>query len=78
MIVSCNTVLGESFLGRIITPELITELEEMGVDVCGENGEFHTLVIRCPLYVGKIDLPEYKKVLHQNYWFIDWKNVSNG
>jgi uncharacterized protein (TIGR00290 family) len=78
MIVSCNTVLGESFLGRIITPELITELEEMGVDVCGENGEFHTLVIRCPLFAGKIDLPEYKKVRHENYWFIDWTNVSNG
>jgi diphthine-ammonia ligase len=48
MIVSCNTVMGERFLGKIITPALVDELESVGVDVCGENGEFHTLVLNCP------------------------------
>jgi uncharacterized protein (TIGR00290 family) len=74
MIVSCNTVLGEHFLGQIITESLISELEDRGVDVCGENGEFHTLVINCPMFKNKIDLPAYEKVKHEGYWFLKWKN----
>lgn len=72
MIVSCNNTLGESFLGKIITPQLITELEAKGVDVCGENGEFHTLVINCPLYSKPLQLPEFNTVKHGEYWFVVW------
>jgi len=69
VIVSCNSVLGEEFLGRRIDAELIPELEEKGVDVCGENGEFHTLVLNCPLFKARIQLPEYRKVRNEDYWF---------
>jgi diphthine-ammonia ligase len=72
MIVSCNTVMGETFLGRTLTKELIPELEAIGVDVCGENGEFHTLVVNCPLFSNRIAVPSYKKTLHENYWFVVW------
>ncbi|MES1223686.1 MAG: diphthine--ammonia ligase [Bacteroidota bacterium] len=72
MIVSCNTILGESFLGRYLTAALIESLEEKGVDVCGENGEFHTLVVNAPLFKQAIKLPDYTTVLHDNYWFIKW------
>jgi len=72
MIVSCNTVMGQSFLGRQLTPELVTRLEETGVDVCGENGEFHTLVVDCPLFKNPVSVPDYTTVLHDNYWFISW------
>ena len=74
MIVSCNTVLGEHFLGQIITETLIPELEARGVDVCGENGEFHTLVINCPLFKTKVKVPAYEKVKHEEYWFLQWKD----
>ena len=70
MIVSCNTVMGEHFLGKMITEELIPQLESIGVDVCGENGEFHTVVINCPLFKNKISLPLFDKILHNNYWFL--------
>lgn len=72
MIVSCNLVLGESFLGRPISPELVAELEEKGVDPCGENGEFHTLVTSCPLFSQQIDVPSFEKVRHEDYWFLKW------
>ncbi|MEO6314336.1 MAG: diphthine--ammonia ligase [Chitinophagaceae bacterium] len=72
MIVSCNTVLGEEFLGAFLTPALIIRLEEKEVDVCGENGEFHTVVIDCPLFSQPLALPGYATVLHNNYWFIQW------
>jgi uncharacterized protein (TIGR00290 family) len=72
IIVSCNTTLGKPFLGREINLELLEELERLGVDCCGENGEYHTLVIDCPLFNNPINLPKYKEVQHENYCFIDW------
>ena len=71
-IVSCNTVLGESFLGQLLTETLMQRLEEKGVDVCGENGEFHTVVTDCPLFKQPLSLPAYTTVLHDNYWFLQW------
>jgi len=72
MIVSCNTIMGESFPGRMITQDLILELEGLGIDVCGENGEFHTVVINCPLFSSSIMLPAHSTILHDNYWFLQW------
>ncbi|MGB1269110.1 MAG: diphthine--ammonia ligase [Flavobacteriaceae bacterium] len=72
VIVSCNTLLGKDFLGREVNLELLDELESLGVDCCGENGEYHTLVLDCPLFKSPLTLPEYKKVQHENYCFIDW------
>jgi diphthine-ammonia ligase len=72
VIVSCNDTLGQTFLGRQLSLELIPELEEKGVDVCGENGEFHTVVLNCPLFSEKIMLPHYQTVQHENYHFIQW------
>jgi diphthine-ammonia ligase len=72
MIVSCNTQLGQDFLGEMITPRLVDELEKAGVDACGENGEFHTVVLNCPLFRGPVSLPAAEKVLHNGYWFLHW------
>lgn len=72
VIVSCNTVMGENFLGRTITHELVDELEQIGIDTCGENGEYHTAVINCPLFKNRIELPPYKKVQHEGYWFLKY------
>ena len=69
MIVSCNEVMGESFIGRTITLSLVDELEAMGVDACGENGEFHTLVLNCPLFSNRINVHVHRKLLHNQYWF---------
>lgn len=74
VIVSCNAILGKNFLGRTITESLIPEFEAVGVDVCGENGEFHTLVVNCPLFKHRLQLPAYDKTEHENYWFIRWED----
>ncbi|QEH42317.1 diphthine--ammonia ligase [Chitinophaga sp. XS-30] len=72
LIVSCNAHLGETFLGRILDDVLIADLEAKGVDVCGENGEFHTLVVDCPLFAVPVVLPACRKVEHEGYWFLQW------
>ena len=73
MIVSCNSQMGESYLGKILTKELAQELQEKGIDPCGENGEFHTLVINCPLFSEAIELPEFKLITYNDYCFVVWE-----
>ena len=73
VIVSCNTQMGEAYLGKTITHELADDLEKAGIDACGENGEFHTVVVNCPFFRKQVQLAPYGKVQHENYWFLDWK-----
>ncbi|HYE53925.1 MAG TPA: diphthine--ammonia ligase [Chitinophagaceae bacterium] len=73
MIVSCNAQMGPSFLGRKINTGLVNELEQAGIDACGENGEYHTVVTNCPLFKEEVILPGYEKVQHEGYWFLTWK-----
>lgn len=43
-----------SFLGRRYSNELIEEFLSMGIDPCGERGEFHTFVTLCPEFRQEI------------------------
>jgi uncharacterized protein (TIGR00290 family) len=73
MIVSCNTQMGEKYLGKIMTTALAEELEANGIDSCGENGEFHTMVINCPLFSEAIALPKYTTQTYNDYCFVVWE-----
>ena len=69
MIVSCNQDLGSGFLGRTIDKSIITEFETLGVDACGENGEFHTLVVDAPFFKNRISVEIKDKAISSNYNF---------
>lgn len=55
-------LLGKEFVGRIIDEKFINDLPE-NVDVCGENGEFHTFVYDGPIFNYPIDFSLREKVL---------------
>ncbi len=69
IIVSCNEVMGEAFLGRTLSLAVVEELEKLGVDVCGENGEFHTLVVNCPLFNKRLNVEVTHKIKYESFWF---------
>ena len=69
IIVSCNTALGPSFLGRKIYYDLIEELESLNIDACGENGEYHTLVTNAPLFTKRLDVSVIGNESSSNYNF---------
>jgi diphthamide synthase (EF-2-diphthine--ammonia ligase) len=46
--------LDKSFIGRVIDQNFINDLPE-NVDVCGENGEFHTFTFDGPIFSKPID-----------------------
>ena len=55
-------LLGKEFVGRVIDEQFIKDLPE-NVDVCGENGEFHTFVFDGPIFSKPIDFKIEEKVL---------------
>lgn len=59
-VVSVDTSRGmeESDLGRILTPDYAAELEERGIDCCGEDGEFHTIVLDGPIFQRPVPVKE--------------------
>ncbi|WP_298513545.1 diphthine--ammonia ligase [uncultured Kordia sp.] len=72
MIVSCNDHLGKDFLGRIINQETVALLDAKGVDVCGENGEFHTVVLDCPLFNKPVEVVQGAKLVNETgYHFLE-------
>jgi uncharacterized protein (TIGR00290 family) len=75
IIVSCNETMGAAYLGREITSELIEELEKKGIDPCGENGEFHTLVIDCPMFSKGLQVTFEGSIFHEGYWFTEIKMI---
>ncbi|AUP80834.1 Dph6-related ATP pyrophosphatase [Flavivirga eckloniae] len=71
IIVSCNQDLGAEFLGRTIDASIIETFESMGVDACGENGEYHTLVVNAPFFKNRIHVEVIKKSVSSNYNFAE-------
>lgn len=54
--------LPSEYLGRTIDNDFIAELSKMpGMDVCGENGEYHSYVYAGPLFKSQVPL-SYGKV----------------
>lgn len=57
--------LGKEFLGRHVNRALLEKLPEI-VDPCGENGEFHTLVIDAPYFTEALPIVTGETV-HREY-----------
>ena len=57
--------LDKSFVGREINQDFINDLPE-NVDVCGENGEFHTFTFDGPIFSKPIDF-EIGEIVYRKY-----------
>ncbi|MBQ1465556.1 MAG: diphthine--ammonia ligase [Eubacteriaceae bacterium] len=45
-----NTLLPEELLGKAIDKDTVAVMEERGIDICGENGEYHTFTADGPVF----------------------------
>jgi uncharacterized protein (TIGR00290 family) len=68
IIVSCIEKLGHHYINKVLTHTLISELEEQGIDACGENGEYHTLVLNHPSFKERIKVTVDDIFLKNGYW----------
>ncbi len=60
-----------SWLGRKVDREFLGYLKEKNIDLCGENGEYHTLVTAAPLFKKRIEITRSQPIRRDGFWFLD-------
>jgi uncharacterized protein (TIGR00290 family) len=62
----------KEWVGRAIDQSFIADLKKRkDIDPCGENGEYHSLVLDGPLFKKKINITKSEPILRDGYWFLD-------
>lgn len=46
----------QTFLNQTLSKDVINQFEHLGIDVCGENGEYHTFVYDGPIFNNPINV----------------------
>lgn len=72
--------LSEEFVGRKIDSELIETFKslgkENGLDICGEQGEYHTMVLNGPSYRSPLSLNSFQIVQHEEMYHLSEIDLS--
>jgi diphthine-ammonia ligase len=63
--------LDQSWLGRRLDRDLLPEFTRLGVDPCGERGEYHTVVTNTPLFDRPLRLRSGGQVQRSGCWAMD-------
>jgi uncharacterized protein (TIGR00290 family) len=71
IVVAREGVVERRYLGRVLDRPTAADLAATGVDACGENGEFHTLVTAGPLFQEPISVVLGEQILRSGCWFQD-------
>jgi len=72
IIVSAKVDLfGKEWIGQKVNRDFFKYVKENSVDICGENGEYHTLVVNGPVFKKKLEITESKTIARDGYWFLD-------
>jgi diphthine-ammonia ligase len=71
LVVVREGIVGRGFLSRLLDRDTAQSLAALGIDPCGENGEFHTLVTDGPLFRDKLDLVWLGQASRADCWAQD-------
>jgi uncharacterized protein (TIGR00290 family) len=67
--------LNESWIGRALDDSAIADLriirEQTGLDLCGEEGEYHTLVVDGPQFAHAINIRSYSRRAADSLWYME-------
>jgi uncharacterized protein (TIGR00290 family) len=69
-------LIEQRWIGRIVDNEFKDYLIARGIDPCGENGEYHTLVVDGPLFRQSIEILESNVYEREGYHLLDIKKYS--
>ena len=64
-------LLDQQWLGRRLSVDLLPLFERLGVDPCGERGEYHTVVTNSPLFRLPLNLRPNGSVQRADCWALD-------
>jgi uncharacterized protein (TIGR00290 family) len=69
--------LDSSWLGTELTEESVGKLMELGVDPCGENGEYHTFVTDSPSFSAPLQVDKGEIVSVRGCWALDLQRAQH-
>lgn len=71
-------LLDATWLGRPLRRDMLDAFTQLGVDPCGERGEYHTVVTNSPLFSGPIAVGTGASVQRCGCWAIDVHVIADG
>jgi uncharacterized protein (TIGR00290 family) len=71
-------VVPQELLGRSLDSRLVGELEALGIDPCGEGGEYHTAVLSAPRFARRVAVRAGESELRDGVWFLDLEPAAGG
>lgn len=64
-------------LGKVLDENMLKYFEEKNIDCCGENGEYHTIVVNGPIFSTKINVSLGDTFASERTTYIDIKLKTN-
>ena len=61
--------------GRYLDAKLISELKQLPIDVCGEQGEYHTWVLDAPFFKKSLQLEGIRVVNAAEYCYLTYERA---
>lgn len=75
-----NDLMNLSWLGKIINEnnfsDFVKYCENNKIDLCGENGEFHTITLYSPNFMNGVNIGNYEIINENNYSYLSFEEVS--
>ncbi|GAJ07868.1 unnamed protein product, partial [marine sediment metagenome] len=76
-VVSAKTDLfDDKWMGQKLDGEFLSHLKDNNIDLCGENGEYHTFVTDGPMFQKKIKITKSQPITRDGYWLLDTLEYS--
>jgi uncharacterized protein (TIGR00290 family) len=69
-------LINENWVGHPLNWEFLEYLKKQNIDLCGEDGEYHTLTINGPIFQRRIEILASKKVMKADRWFLEIENFN--
>jgi len=66
----------QEWIGRRVDTGFAEYLKERDICPCGENGEYHTLVIDGPIFNKRIEIVEAVTINREGFWFLDTRKYQ--
>lgn len=66
-----SDLIHDDWIGHTLNWEFIDYLRSREIDLCGENGEYHTLVTNGPFFKQRLNIIESRKIEKADRWFLD-------
>ena len=68
-----EAAMGREWLGRDLDAEAVREFEQIGIDICGEEGEYHTFVYDGPIFKTPVRFSPGEIQSQAGYAFVELK-----